>query len=143
MPNDQASSGAPPIHAVLMPVGATLLLGGLVTDLAYMKTVAVEWETFSVWLIAGGLVMAGLAALALLVDLVAFRRRFKLSWALLICAVVAVLLSVLNVFVHSRDGYTAVAPTGLILSVIVAVLLVVLGINGWSVLRRTGHVQAG
>jgi uncharacterized membrane protein len=37
----------------------------------------------------------------------------------------AVLLALINAFVHSRDGYTAVVPTGLMLSgLVVAVLLV-------------------
>jgi uncharacterized membrane protein len=35
----------------------------------------------------------------------------------------AVLLSVINAFVHSRDGYTAVVPTGLMLSGLVVVVL--------------------
>jgi uncharacterized membrane protein len=142
MANDPALTGLPAIHARLMPVGAALLMAALVTDLAYLKTVSVEWETFSVWLIAGGLVIAGVAALGLLVDLIAFRRRFKVSWLLLLCAVVAVLLSILNAFVHSRDGYTAVQPTGLTLSIIVTALLIVLGINGWSVLRVARYVKA-
>lgn len=142
MPNEPALIGAPLIHARLMPMGAALLMAALVTDLAYVQTVSVEWETFSVWLIAGGLVVAGVAALGLLVDLVLYRRRSKLSWLLLICAVAAVLLSVLNAFVHSRDGYTAVQPTGLTLSIIVTALLIVLGVNGWSVLRSARYVQA-
>jgi uncharacterized membrane protein len=42
------------------------------------------------------------------------------------------LLSLLNAFVHSRDGYTAVVPQGLCLSAIVTVLLLVIGWRGWS-----------
>jgi uncharacterized membrane protein len=34
------------------------------------------------------------------------------------------LLALTNAFVHSRDGYTAVVPTGLMLSGIVVVVLV-------------------
>jgi uncharacterized membrane protein len=33
------------------------------------------------------------------------------------------LLSLLNAFVHSRDGYTAVVPTGLTLSALVVAIL--------------------
>ena len=32
-------------------------------------------------------------------------------------------LALINAFVHSRDGYTAVVPTGLILSVLVVAIL--------------------
>jgi uncharacterized membrane protein len=36
---------------------------------------------------------------------------------------IAVLLSLINAFVHSRDGYTAVVPAGVTLSALVVVLL--------------------
>jgi uncharacterized membrane protein len=58
---------------------------------------------------------------------------------------VAALLSVLNAFIHSRDGYTAVVPQGLALSAIVAVLLLAAGWRGWSlcaVRLRSGGTQA-
>jgi uncharacterized membrane protein len=34
------------------------------------------------------------------------------------------LLALINAFVHSRDGYTAVVPTGLMLSTFVVIVLV-------------------
>jgi uncharacterized membrane protein len=46
--------------------------------------------------------------------------------------VFAVLLSVINVFVHSRDAYTAVVPTGLTLSGIVFVVLLAATSAGWA-----------
>ena len=39
------------------------------TDLVYWRTAEVMWERFSVWLIAVGLIMAGLAVIAAVVDL--------------------------------------------------------------------------
>jgi uncharacterized membrane protein len=43
------------------------------------------------------------------------------------------LVALLNVFVHSRDGYTAVVPTGLTLSAcVVAILLIFIVTGGWS-----------
>jgi uncharacterized membrane protein len=45
----------------------------------------------------------------------------------------AALLSLLNVFVHSRDAWTSVVPQGLELSVVVAVCLAIIGWRGWSV----------
>jgi uncharacterized membrane protein len=45
----------------------------------------------------------------------------------------AALLSLLNVFIHSRDAWTSVVPQGLILSIVVAVCLTIIGWRGWSV----------
>jgi uncharacterized membrane protein len=46
------------------------------------------------------------------------------------------LLSLINVFVHSRDGYTAVVPTGLTLSALVVVVLIITGSLGSALVRR-------
>jgi uncharacterized membrane protein len=52
---------------------------------------------------------------------------------------IALVLSIFNAFVHSRDGYTSVVPTGLTLSAIVAIILVVV----WLVdLANTGRRTA-
>ena len=45
----------------------------------------------------------------------------------------AVLISILNAFIHSRDGYTAVVWQGFLLSAIAAILLLVIGWHGWNV----------
>ena len=133
MPADATAGtgAAAPIHAGLIPLGAGLLFAALVTDAAYLRTVSTQWETFSVWLITGGLLLALLAAVALVADLVTGRTR-HVSALKFIVLVSAVVTSVVNVFVHSRDGYTAVAPTGVALSAATAVLLAVAAWGGWS-----------
>ena len=120
-----------PLHATLIPLGASLLLAALATDIAYVRTVSTQWETFSVWLITGGLLLALLAALALVVDLLSGRTRHLAPLKFVALASAAV-TAVFNVFVHSRDGYTAVAPTGLALSLLTAVFLAVAAWGGWS-----------
>lgn len=127
-----AATGAPtPMHAGLIPLGAGLLFTALVTDLTYLRTVSTQWETFSVWLITGGLVMALLATLALVADLLTGRTR-HISTLKFVALASAVVTSIVNAFVHSRDGYTAVAPTGIGLSMITTLLLVVAAWGGWS-----------
>ena len=42
----------------------------------------------------------------------------------------------MNAFVHSRDAWTSVVPTGLALSAVVVLLLVVLGWTGWTATRH-------
>jgi uncharacterized membrane protein len=110
-----------------------------VTDLAYWQTAAVLWETFSDWLITAGLVMTGLAVIAFMIDLVRGKRSRTLVWPHAVGYALAVLLSLLNAFVHSRDGYTAVVPTGLALSGLVVVILLITGWAGRALIARRGE----
>jgi uncharacterized membrane protein len=50
--------------------------------------------------------------------------------------VAVLVLSLVNAFVHSRDGYTAVVPQGLILSGLVVLLLIVTGWLGGLMVYR-------
>jgi uncharacterized membrane protein len=123
------------MHQTLMPFPVAYFTAAFVTDLAYWRTVEVMWERFSVWLIAGGLAMAALVALAAAIDLVFARQRP--AWFRALAYVSAMLISLLNVFVHSRDGYTAVVPTGLALSAIVVSILLLFTVPaGWSLTNR-------
>jgi uncharacterized membrane protein len=45
----------------------------------------------------------------------------------------AAILSLVNVFVHTRDAWTSVVPTGIFLSLLVTILLLVAGLRGWRV----------
>ena len=58
-----------PVHRILTPFPVAYSAAALVTDLAYWRTAEVMWERFSIWLIAGGLVMSALVAIAALIDL--------------------------------------------------------------------------
>jgi uncharacterized membrane protein len=118
-------------HPPLVASGAALLIAALATDVLYWRTFLTQWENFSVWLITGGLLLAALAGIALVLDL-GLRRAGRMHWLDFAMLTVAALLSVLNAFIHSRDGYTAVVPEGLALSAIVTVLLLAAGWRGWS-----------
>lgn len=123
------------IHQMLVPFPVAYFTAALVTDLAYWRTDEVMWERFSVWLIAGGLVMAALVALAAIVDLTFGRQRP--AWVRALGYALAIALSLLNVLVHSRDGYTAVVPTGLTLSaIVVAILFLVATSATWTLTSR-------
>jgi uncharacterized membrane protein len=94
------------------------------------------WETFSVWLITAGLIMAGFASIAFVIDFVAGKQIRTLAWPHALGYVLAILLSLINAFVHSRDGYTAVVPTGLLLSGVVVVILLFTGLIGPPLVSR-------
>jgi uncharacterized membrane protein len=114
-----------PIHKILVSFSAAYFTGALVTDFVYWQMPDVMWERFSIWLIAAGLIMAGLATLAYAIDLAGRRRIDRPAWPRAVGYALAVLLALINAFVHSRDGYTAVVPTGLMLSGLVVLVLLV------------------
>jgi uncharacterized membrane protein len=132
-----AQAGARPIHQVLTPFPVAYFTAALATDLAYWQTAEVMWERFSIWLIAGGLVMSALVALAAVSDLTFGRQRP--AWFRAFGYLAGVLISLINVFVHSRDGYTGVIPTGLPLSATaVAILLLCAITGGWNLTTGRG-----
>jgi uncharacterized membrane protein len=112
-----------PMHKILVSFSAAYFAGALVTDIVYWQMPDVMWERFSIWLIAAGLMMAGLATIAYVIDLAGRRRIDRPAWPRAVGYALAVLLALINAFVHSRDGYTAVVPTGLMLSGLVVVVL--------------------
>ena len=132
-----SAAGTRTIHQSLAPFPVAYFTAAFVTDVAYWRTAEVMWERFSVWLIAGGLVMAALVAVAAVIDLAS--RRQKPAWISGLSYILAVVLSLLNVLVHSRDGYTAVVPTGLTLSaIVVAILMLFTFTAGWSLTTNRG-----
>ena len=94
------------------------------------------WESFSDWLITVGLIMAGFAIIAFVIDFIGGKQIRALSWPYAVGYALAVLLSLINAFVHSRDSYTAVVPTGLTLSAPVVVILLFTGWVGWAPISR-------
>ncbi len=125
-----------PIHRMLVSFSVAYFAGALVTDLVYWQTPDVMWERFSIWLIAAGLIMAGLATVAYVIDLAAHRRIDRPAWPRAIGYAIAVLVALTNAFVHSRDGYTAVVPTGLMLSALVVIVLVLTALVARALTNR-------
>jgi uncharacterized membrane protein len=139
-PASTASIAGHPIHPMLVPFPIAFFTGALVTDIAYWRTEQLMWSNFSSWLIAGGLLMGGLAALAGLVDF-ASRRAIRAqgpAWPHALGNIVVLALALLNAFVHARDGWTSVVPWGLALSACVVVLMAVTGWFGSSLVYRHG-----
>jgi len=129
------SYSEPPSHPRLIGLGAALLIAAFATDVTYANTLLFQWANFSIWLITGGLVLAALAGLALVLDITSHRIT-GIDWLRFSGFSVAALLSLLNALVHSRDAYTAVVPGGLELSALVSAILVIIGWRGWSVSAR-------
>lgn len=122
-----------PVYATLVQFPAACFAGALVTDIAYWRSTMFIWETFSIWLLTAGCIMAALAGIAGLITWFSVRHVRALRYAGWHAGVslLAVLLSIVNAFVHSRDGYTAVVPLGISLSAIVVVLMLAATWFGW------------
>src|SRR5712691_1394411 len=125
-----------PIHKILVSFSAAYFAGALVTDLVYWQIPDVLWERFSIWLITAGLIMAGLAAIAYAYDLADNRSIKSPAWPRAVGYAIAVLLSLTNAFVHSRDGYTAVVPLGLTLSALAVIVLLLTASVGMALANR-------
>src|SRR5882762_1447715 len=88
-----------PVHRMLVSFSAAYFAGTLVTDLVYWQIPDVLWERFSIWLIVAGLVMAGLAAVAYVIDLAGRRQIDRPAWPRVVGYALAVALAVVNAFV--------------------------------------------
>jgi uncharacterized membrane protein len=109
-----------PLNAVLLAGTLALFLGALLSDVTYFRSYAIQWNNFSSWLLAGGLVVGACALLAAVVE--SFRNRWRawpVVYALLLLA--TWVLGFIDALVHARDAF-ATMPAGLVLSVIVVVL---------------------
>ncbi len=110
-----------PLHATLLAGAVPLFLGAMLSDIAYLLSYQIQWANFASWLIVGGLIFSGLALLCAVITLIRADRRTgrPLIYFLLLLTTWAV--GFINALQHAKDAW-AVMPSGLVLSVIVALL---------------------
>ncbi|MBL4610148.1 MAG: DUF2231 domain-containing protein [Pseudomonadaceae bacterium] len=110
-----------PLHATLLAGAIPLFLGALLSDIAYYRSYEIQWTNFASWLIAGGLVFAGLALLCAVIGL--FRAEGRgARGALYVGLLLATwLLGFFNALTHARDAWGSM-PLGLVLSALVLLL---------------------
>jgi uncharacterized membrane protein len=129
-----------PIHPMLVPFPIVCFTGALITDIAYWLTAEIMWADMSAWLLLVGLVMGFLAGVAGLIDFLGNRliRSQTPAWPHMIGNLIALVLAVFNNMVHSRDAWTSVVPTGIILSLVTVLILPITGWLGWALVYRHG-----
>jgi uncharacterized membrane protein len=127
-----------PVHAMLIPFPIACFIGTFLTDLAYWRTAEMMWANFSAWLVTVGVIVGWLAAIAGLIDFLSNRliRMQPPAWPHVIGNAVVLVLATVNMFVHSRDGWTSVVPWGLVLSGLVVLILLFTTWMGWSMVYR-------
>ncbi|WP_260597879.1 DUF2231 domain-containing protein [Sphingomonas endolithica] len=125
-----------PVHAILSAYPLAFFTAALVADIAYVNSAEMMWANFSIWLITGGLLMGAFAALAGIIDAIAFKRRQTRHRGAMLHTIgtsLMLVLALFNAFVHSRDAWTSVVPTGIVLSAIVAILALYTSWQGYAV----------
>lgn len=105
-------------RTIPIPVGA--FAGALALDWAYSASANLMWSNVSAWLLLVGLLGTG-AALMVLGLAIRMGRRGGL--ATLFALIAAFVVQVVNFMIHMRDGWTAVVPDGLVLSIVGTVLI--------------------
>ena len=69
-PRSTASIAGHPIHPMLIPFPIAFFIATFLCDLVYWQTANAIWATVAIWLLGAGIVMAVLAAIAGLIDVV-------------------------------------------------------------------------
>ena len=120
------SAFAVALYTLFEPVPLGFFVAAWSFDIIYLNSYVVEWTHAASWLIAIGLVIAILPRLVALIGLFGGSRRAEKVhfWLTL----VAILLAIVNAFVHSRDAY-AVVPSGVILSTLVVALMLIANVQ--------------
>jgi uncharacterized membrane protein len=125
---------------MLVPIPLTCFVATLVTDIVYWRTAAMLWADISAWLLVIGLIVSLVAATAGVIDFFGDRRirELRAAWIHGLGNTAALILSIFNALIHTRDAYTSVVPSGLILSALVVLILLITGWNGWTLVYRHG-----
>jgi len=137
-PHSTASVAGHPLHPMLIPFPIAFFVATLVCDIAFWSTTNAAWATAATWLLGAGLVMAALAAVAGLVDVLGDARIRALNdvWWHAGGNVVVVLIQCVSWYLRYSQGSGVVVPKGLVLSLIVVGLLLFTGWKGWNMVYR-------
>ena len=137
-PRSTASIAGHPIHPMLIPFPVAFFVATFVCDLVFWRGGNPSWADAAVWLLGFGLIVAALAALAGLVDLLgeARIRDLNTAWLHAGANVLAVSIELYNWYSRYIHGSSAVLPTGLVLSLIAVLILLFSGWKGWEMVYR-------
>jgi uncharacterized membrane protein len=137
-PQSTAKVAGHPIHPMLIPFPITLFVATFVADLVFWRSGLAGWGDATVYLLAAGLVMAALAAIAGLTDFLGSRQIRHLNAAVqhLIGNVAVVLIELANLLLRLSGGRDAILPWGLVLSLVTVLTLLFTGWKGWEMVYR-------
>jgi len=137
-PRSSASIAGHPVHPMLVPFPIAFFVATFVCDLVFWRNGNASWFDATLWLLGAGLVMAALAAVAGLTDVIGDARIRALSTAWWHAGgnVLVVVLELINWMLRYTHGAAAVLPNGIILSALVVCILLFTGWKGWEMVYR-------
>ncbi|KQW79810.1 DUF2231 domain-containing protein [Brevundimonas sp. Root1279] len=111
-------------RSILLGFPAALFAGGLLSDIAYLRTEVIQWTNFSQWLIIGAEVFTGVLLAWSAISLIQQWRTPERTSAVLLSGLLAVafVIGFLNSLQHSRDGWSSVGTPGLVMSIVCTLL---------------------
>ena len=123
-----------PFHRRFAAFAAACFVGTLATDIAYLRTANIMWADFSDWLLTGGVIVGWATVIVALIETFVVRAplRTRLSARYVIGSVVALILATFDMLVHTRDAWTSVVPSGLVLSAAIVLVLILTGWVTWQ-----------
>lgn len=121
-----------PIHPALVDFPIALLTAAAITDVLFWQSGSGHWAEFSFWLILGGWLTGFIAVISGLVDFltIARARAHAAGWLHFLLTDLAIFLSTFNLIARLDDRQDSILFTGLGLSVVVALSLLVAGYYG-------------
>ena len=135
----KAAIGGHPLHPFLVPFPIAFLVGALVTDLVNRATGTAFWAQASYYLVVAGFITGVLAALAGFIDFVSRPqiRRLSIAWMHFLGNGAAMLLTLVNILLRTRDPVAPVSGAELGLSLLVTLIFLVTGwLGGEKVFRH-------
>lgn len=132
------------LHPLLRPFAMGYFFAACACDLVYSQASifarhgAPEFAEITEWLLGAGLVMAGLATVVALIDLLG-ERQFRSVPDLRMYAAGSALvmaLEVYNLYIRQAAGADAITPTGLVLSLAATAVLLATPSKNWASMYR-------
>jgi uncharacterized membrane protein len=123
---------------MLIPFPVAFFVATLVCDVVFWRNGSEAVATASMWLLGAGIVMALLAAVVGLTDVLGDRRIFNLTdaWWHAGGNVLIVVIEAVSWYMRYSGGSAAIVPTGLVLSLIAVCGLLFTGWKGWEMVYR-------
>ena len=132
------SIGKHPLHPAIVDFPIAFLCAALVTDLLFWRTGQSQWAEFSFWLILAGWILGGLGVITGLIDFLTLQpaRALTSGWLHFILADLAIFMTTFNLMSRLYDRQEKIVFTGLGMSALVALALLITGYLGGRLVFR-------
>jgi uncharacterized membrane protein len=144
-PQSTAKIAGHPLHPMIVPFPIAFFTATLVCDLVFWANGNPLWETATIWLLGAGIILALIAALGGITDLLGDRRIRALPavWWHFGGNLVLVAIEAVNWLLREEPDMPAVLPWGVVLSIIAVALMLFTGWKGGQLvyLHRVGIAE--